>query len=290
MMVRSTLNDISNNLERLQRSQTQVSTGKAFTRASQNPDAANGAMTARKELRQTEQRERALEDAKSWTSAADIQLTAANSAAERVRELGVQAVNPSTLSSPAARAGIAAEIRSLRTEILGAANSDLGGKPLFAGTAAGPAYDAAGSYIGNNGAIVRDVSSTYSMTINATGTQVFGDDTALGGNIFAVLDRMATAVEAADVNAIAAEQALLETRLSALRDASSNVGVNSASVERMLERNSDDKLRLNERVSKLEDVNLVDALVQVKTDETAYQASLQVVSKILPLSLLDYMR
>ena len=55
-------------------------------------------------------------------------------------------------------------------------------------------------------------------------------------------------------------------------------------------RAQDDELRLRTLLSEAEDVDIVEALVTAKSQENAYQAALQVAAKIIPMSLLDFLR
>ena len=55
-------------------------------------------------------------------------------------------------------------------------------------------------------------------------------------------------------------------------------------------RAEDSKLLLTTQLSEVEDVDVVEALITAKAQENSYQASLQVAAKILPPSLLDYLR
>ena len=49
-------------------------------------------------------------------------------------------------------------------------------------------------------------------------------------------------------------------------------------------------LRLRDQLSNIEDVDPATAILTEKMQENSYQAALQVAAKILPMSLLDFLR
>ena len=212
MMVRSTLRDLSSSLGRLQATQTRLSTGKQLTKASDDPTVAADAMSLRRQLERSSQRTRALNDADGWLGAADSALTAGLDRLARAKEIAVRAANTGALPDANARLALATEIRSIREDLIGLANSTVGGRSIFNGTATGPAYDAAGTYLGNTASVVRDVAPKTTVAVNLTGPQIFGVGGGPVGNVFEVLDRLANAVAAGDSSAIATEHANLDAR------------------------------------------------------------------------------
>lgn len=290
MMVNSTLRDLSLNLSRLQETQTKLSTGKELTRASVNPGAAATAMGMRQDLRRTDQRMRSLDDAQGWLSTADNALTSGLTSLARAKELAVRGATTGAMGDPVARNAVGAEIRSVRAELLALANSSYGDRSVFNGSASGPAYDANGAYLGNDAAVVRDVASSTSITVNVTGPTAFGTAGGPVGNVFEVLDRLATAVENGDDAAIALEQTNLAGATSQMGQAVTQVGTRSARLEDIKNRLETDQQTLKTNLSQVEDVDIVDALIRSKAEENSYQATLQVAAKILPATLLDYLR
>jgi flagellar hook-associated protein 3 FlgL len=291
MMVNSTLRDLSLNLSRLQETQTKMSTGKELTRASVNPGATAAAMGMRQDLRRTDQRMRSLDDANGWLSAADTALTSGLTALGRAKELAVRGANTGGTADPVARQAIASELRSVREEMLALANTAYGDRSVFGGTVAGPAYDATtGAHLGNTASVVRDVAPSTTVTVNVSGPSAFGTTGGPVGSVFEVLDRLATAVENGDDAAIATEQTNLAAATSQLGRAATEVGTRAARLADIAERLATDKQMLTTNLSQVEDVDIVDALIRSKAQETSYQATLQVAAKVLPGSLLDYLR
>ncbi len=290
MMLRSTLRDLSQGLSRLQETQTKLATGKQITRPSADPGGTSSAMGMRQDLRRAEQRSRSLNDAQGWLETADVALTSALDSLGRAKEITVRATNTGALGDPVARQALATEVRSLRSEMLALANSTYGSRSIFNGTADGAAYDATGVYQGNDASIVRDVAPSTSIAVNLTGPQVFGTAGGAVGDVFETLDRLANAIAAGDVTAMATEHTNLDSFRTGVGAATVEIGTRSARLADAKTRSEDSRLLMTTQLSEVEDVDIVDALITAKAQESSYQASLQVAAKILPPSLLDYLR
>ncbi|HWM20026.1 MAG TPA: flagellar hook-associated protein FlgL [Ilumatobacteraceae bacterium] len=291
MMVRSTLRDLNLSYARLARTQEQLSSGRALVRASDEPSVAADAMRLRALTRRSEQYARSLDDAHGLLGSADGALTSSLEVLGRAKELAVRAGNSGGLSDPGARAAIAIEIRSIRDDLVALANTRHGDRSVFAGNASGAAYNpTTGSYTGDAGAVRRDVAANTSVQVNVTGPEAFGVEGGPVGNVFEVLERMAQAVANADGTALATEHANLDVATARLGVATVQIGSRAARMNEIQVRAEDDQLRLRTLLSEAEDVDIVEALVNAKAQENAYQAALQVAAKIIPMSLLDYLR
>lgn len=290
MVLRSTLRDLSLGLSRLQEQQTKLSTGKEITRPSANPTATSSAMSMRQDLRRADQRLRSLNDAQGWLQTADATLTSSLTAIGRAKEIAVRAANTGGIGDPAARNALATEVRSVRSELIALANTTYGERSIFNGTATGGAYDPNGVYGGNSARIIRDVAPSTSIEVNLTGPEIFGTAGGPVGDMFEVLDRLATAISNGDNAAMAAERTNLDAATSRVSAATVEVGTRSARLEEAKTRAEDNQLLLRTRLSEVEDVDIVETLIRVKAEEGSYQATLQAAAKILPPSLLDYLR
>jgi len=290
MMVRSTLRDLSSGLRRMQHTQAQLSSGRQMIRASDDPTGASIAMDLRVQLNRAAQRERSLIDAQGWLDTADATMSNGLDRLVRAKEIAVRASSTGGLSDPTARAGMATEIDAIREDLLALANTKYGDRSLFNGTADGVTYSAAGLYLGNSASIVRDVAPQTNLRVNATGPEIFGAEGGPVGNMFQVLDRLSAAISAGDEAAIATEHTNLMAATERMSAATVDIGSRAARVLDLKERADDETLRLTSQLSEIEEVDVVEAIVKSKAQETAYQAALQVTAKILPPSLLDYLR
>lgn len=290
MMLRSSLRDLNGSLTRLQQSQTELSTGRLVRKPSDDPTKATQAMSLRGQSRVADQRQRAAEDASGWLDTAGSVLMNSLDLMDRVKELTVSASN-SGANTPQARSAIALEVRSLRDEMMAIANTKYIDRPIFNGTASGQAYDpSTGAYLGNDAAIVREVAPGTTVNVNMTGEAVFGSQSAPEGDLFAVLDRLATAIQNGDNAAIATEHQNTDDARLHLTEVVGQLGAKAKRVEDIRARNDQQKERLLQSLSEVEDADLAESLIAVKARENAYNAALQAAAKVIPPSLVDYLR
>jgi flagellar hook-associated protein 3 FlgL len=289
MMVGSTLRDLNRSLGRLQTSQRQLATGKRLNQASDDPTAATGAMQIRKQLNLAAQRSRALDDARGWLQTADSALTSGLDMLSRAKQIAVEAANTGATIDPGRRAALATELRSLRDDLIGVANTTYGTRSVFAGSAAGPAYSPAGAFVGNSAIVVRDVAAGTAMAISSPGPQVFGVPGGSVGDMFEVLDRLATAVATGNDAAIATEHANLDAATSTMSAAAADIGTRSARLDTIEAHALSGAEQLEQQLSAIVDADPASTIVTEKAQENAYQAALMAAARILPPSLLDYL-
>lgn len=84
--------------------------------------------------------------------------------------------------------------------------------------------------------------------------------------------------------------ARLDDDLQRVMELHTEVGARTNRVTYTKEKHENITLNLKETLSRVEDIDMVEAIIQMTEMETAYQASLQVGAKIMQLSLLDFLR
>ncbi|MEM9200536.1 MAG: flagellar hook-associated protein FlgL [Actinomycetota bacterium] len=283
-------NDLSVVSKRLADIQRQVASGKTLQRASDEPSAALESLRYRRSLRTYGQYERNLTDARNWLGNADTAMEAMDNRLSRVQELTIQADNGSL--SPAARTAISTELRSVADEMLGLMNSDHLGRPLFGGNVGGSeAYDDAGAYLGDNGVVERTISSGSAFQVNVTGPDAFGADNPadpLNGNIVEMVRRIADDVDAG----VQVQDTLdnIDAAQTRLHSAQATLGARLSSIEKLESRNLETTTDLRSSLSRTEDVDLTEAILELTSQEAAYTAALNVSGRLLSNSLLDFIR
>lgn len=290
MVMSATLTDLNRSLGRLQDSQTTLSSGRILRRPSDDPAGASSAMLLRSQIRRSEQHGSARDDAAGWLGAADNVLVAGMDIMSRVKSIAVAAGNTGAAGDAQTRQPLAQEIGHLREELLSIANTQHLGRPVFGGTSGGDAYDAAGVYLGDGATIQREIAAGTTITVNIGGQAVFGDQTAPEGDLFAILERMQTAILAGDTAALATEHARFDDKATQFSSAAADIGSRAARVERVATRAELTEQNLREALSQIEDSDYAEALISVQASENAYNAALSAAAKVIPPSLLDFMR
>src|SRR4051794_11633223 len=191
-VARFTIDGLQSNLSKLQRLQGKLSTGKEINKPSDGPSQTIAALHFRSDIRRADQYARNSQDGLSWLGLADSTLTSMLDQVRRARDLTLSGTNASM--SVEERSAMAAEIDTIRDGLIGQANTDYLGHPIFAGTYSNPtgttvAFDTNGVYQGDSGVVYRNVGKGTQVAVNVIGPQVFGTGAA---NLFAVLSQISS--------------------------------------------------------------------------------------------------
>lgn len=290
MMATNSLRRLSSRLASYERAQTQIATGRRFELASEDVGASVRAQSLRAGMRAREQEARNAADARSWLDIADAQLQGAVEGIQRVREL---AVRGATTLSAEEGAALAAEVEGVKAELLGIANFSYRNRPLFAGTAAGPAVTEAGGvygYNGDAGAIERRVGEHDVVQVNISAARAFGFDRGAGQDVFSQLDALATALRAGDSATVGSMLPALDGGRDDLTTALATVGTRTNWVDSALARSDSTLQAMRVELSQVQDVDIAEAIMDLQIQEVAYQATLQAVARALPPSLASFLR
>lgn len=131
MLSKSFLWDVNKNLERLEKSQKQITSGKQIQVASDDPVKAARILKMRSYVSEAEQLQKNAEDAASWLEFCDTALKSMGETIGDIDELITQAANETY--SEEDLASIKAEITELKNGLLDLGNSSYNGRYVFAG-------------------------------------------------------------------------------------------------------------------------------------------------------------
>lgn len=285
------LQGITASYSRLAVAQEQVITGRRVNRVSDDPADAVASIINRSVLKRYEQYDRNASEAESWMLASDAALSDASKNLASVRSLVVQSGGA---VDAVGRKAIADEIRAIKTSLIGVANAAKSGRPIFAGTEpATSAYDSNGTFLGNTEQIVIPVLDSVAFRVNRTGPEVFGTHNAAdptAGDVFQLLDEIANGIEAGTDGTIATGLTKIDEALERISSAQVEMGTRAAQLEEISATIDSQKVSISTTISKKEDVDAAEAIMNYQTRLTAYEASLAVGSKVLQPSLLDFLR
>lgn len=282
-MARKVTSNMQRSIAKLERLQEQISSNRQINRPSDSPVGTVAALRLRAELGRNEQIDRNLDDATAWLATADEALTAMADQINRVRDLAIQANNGAL--GQVERDAIAAEVRQLREGLLGLANSKYLDRAVFAGTATGLTYDTAGTFIGQAATIERTIAPGVRVQVNLDAEAVFGP---AGADLFSVITNLATAIST-NTN-IDGELANLDASTRTMQQGLAEVGARMKRITTMQDRASASGISLRQSLSQVEDVDLPKAIMEMRIQETAYQAALQTTARVIQPSLVDFLR
>ncbi len=279
-------------LERVQRVQTQVGTGKAVTRWSDDAPAATAAERYRSEEADWTSFQRSATDAQGWLGTADGTLQSMSSLMTRAKGLAVSAISGGL--SDESRKAIADELDQIRTEMRDLGNTSHLGRSLFGGFGAQAlTTDADGTirYTGDAGQVARQVSPTITLGVNVTGAPGGDDLFGFGSqDVFTVLGTLSAAVRNDDSATVAATQGALQDRHSSILHGLAKVGSTTNRVDSAYDAGSVALTDLASRRSQLEDVDMAKAVLEMSSAQAGYSAALGAASRANLPSLADFLK
>ena len=280
---------MEDNLNRMTQLQEKMATGKQINRPSDSPITTVSAMQYRSDIRRNEQFSRNANDGLNWLGIADETLTGLMSTVGRVRELVIRGKNASM--GPSERSNIAAEIRTLKDTLVGLANVKYLDRPIFAGNEqVEVSYDDAGSFVGSTGdTIERRVGPNMKVRVNVTGPEVFGVENGTDGNLFEVIQKIATDL-VNNPTALDNDLELIDQRVTAIQNQLGAIGARYNQVEGMRDRAEGTNITLTNGLSEIENIDLPRTIVDLQLQEVAYQSALAATARVIQPSLVDFLR
>lgn len=298
--------------------QEQLSDGKLVHRPSDDPVRAIRSLRLNTDLMSNDQYVQNAKDAQSWMNQTDSSLGGMGNIMQKARELVIDSVssNPSIAYTTAAK-----EMDGLINQAIELANAQNGDRYIFAGqqdkVVGGPferkTITIAGTptevvvYKGDDNKLSMRVQpgapSPNQDSVNVTGEDVFGPMTTVQDSVTNDIYTISTSFR--DLLAIkeqlesgAPDQIYMSTtaltNIDAANDrvllAQTNIGARMAAYEmsqNLLEKNY---VTISENVAANDDVDLAKLTIDFKNSENIYNAALAVGAKIMPQSLVDFLR
>ncbi|MFA0736478.1 flagellar hook-associated protein FlgL [Fervidibacter sp.] len=289
ILARQAVHFINLNADVINRSLERLGTGRRINRAYEDPPGTVLSMRLQSDIASVEGDYRRLEQALPYIQAADTALQQVISVLQRSRELVLMASNDTLTADQ--RSAIANEMVGLRDELLQIANTKVGDRFLFAGSAilTKPfAIDADGNatYQGDSDQLVVALSNGERVAVTLDGRQIFQG----AEDLFAVFKDAISALRNDDVNALR-EQILprLDATLSQVLRVSAIYGAQANRVERTMSTFLTQETSLRMALSPVLDADIAEETTTYQLRQTTLQATLFAVSRILPTSLLEFM-
>ena len=283
MIVDTTLNNLLNSTERLLELQEAVSSGKRINKPSDDPIGMGKVLNYRTDLSSIDQYERNIGQGKSWLTQTESVLTEIYNILVDAQELAI--AEASDTANADTRTIAAEEISNIYDQMLALANQELGGSYIFSGyKTQTEAFAADGTYNGDTGAISLATGQNSTVQINLTGDDVFETT-----NIFDVLDDLKTALENNDVEGIQDQLNGLSSSIDHINAKTAEVGSRINQFETAENIFANLKLNLQEMLSETEDADIVQAAVDLASQQTIYEAALMSSAEIMQMSIVNFL-
>ena len=271
-----------------------VASGKRINNLSDDPIGLVQVLSLRESLANIDQMARNVSTARNWLDGGETAIGSVKEIITDMKTLAIQMANGTVGVDE--RSAAAAQVQGTLEQIVSLANTQVNGQYIFAGTKTdtkpfGIDRDGNGNptgvtYSGNDTPFTIKIGKNTTLEAGHDGEALFGNG---ASGIFKTLIDFKSSLEANDVTGI--EQAMddLDTDLDDMISATSAIGTKGVRLdvkEKILE---DLKLTYTERRSQLEDADILEAISDVKSRETAYQAALASSAKVMRMSLVDYL-
>lgn len=298
MMNSQMMLNLNRNAQKMNNTQLQLATGMKINKPSDDPVGITYSLRYRAELASNEQYQKNVDNAISWLEFNDTVLDQAGSVLQKVRELSVQAATGSNPQS--ALDSIKEEMSQLKEQLIDISNSTLNGKYVFNGqeydkkpyvfpsNADGTSDTSGAAGISTDtGNIQYMVGDSVQLSINVTGTEVFGSGQ---DSVFVLMDRISSALTNGEYDKISGELDNIDSRMNQILSTRAEVGAKTNRIELMQSRLGDLEFNLTDLQSKTEDANYAELIMISKIQENIYNASLSAGAKIIQPSLVDFLR
>ena len=294
----SALMYISSAGNRLAEAQLRAVSGKRINKSSDDVPGTNNAMSLRSSIKSYEQY------ASNITTSKPLLTTTMNAANEltqitrSVRDIAVAAANPDYTGTT--RQSYLNQLDNLMSQMVDVAKTKHNDQNIFSGTASStvpildnpnkdpdtgiPPYIYQGSVSHRNVKVLPWVD----LPVNVSGNDMFGfgaTNSNDGSDVFSMITKLKNAIEGGKSEDISSQITNIDRNYDNILTWSSRLGSWSARMESATTTLEDTKVRLQQMLSDTEDIDLTQAVVDLKTQENVYQTAISVTQRILQMSL-----
>jgi flagellar hook-associated protein 3 FlgL len=280
---------------RINRAQTQITSGRRINVASDSPDEISRLLQIRSELAVNELARRNLGRLQTEVDGAEQALQHAVQLSERVRVLGAQGATG--ILTAADRATIGFEVGTILEQLVNLASTAVEGRYIFSGDADQTAAytidldldNPFSDYQGSESSRMAQHPGGTRFAVARTAEEIF-DGGGGGASIFDAVNQLRLALRNDDEDAIQEAVAGLTPALRHLNDKLAVYGALQNQVQEAHDYANRQQIRLEQQVSELEDADLTQAILELNDAQFHQQAALGSEGKRLKTSLFDYLR
>jgi flagellar hook-associated protein 3 FlgL len=307
MLFRSALSELADLRARMADTQERASTGRQINRPSDDPAGAARIQLLESALAALSNFERTISGTRARVAAAETSVANASATLIRARELAISGANGTLDAST--RAQLAAEVEGLHASLVSEGNARFAQGHVFAGFASSTApFAVAGSFgtpppaspvvsfAGDSNEIQVDIEDGVRVEASFDGRRIFMGDADGDGfpdagreDSFQVLADLRDALMLDDQVAIAAVLPRIDAALDQFQSERTRIGAVESRLQAAEQRISSRTVELETHLSNVRDADLAEIVTTLTREETALTASLQVMSRLMPPTLMDFL-
>lgn len=283
--------DIGKITERLTSKNSQIASGKIYRRPSDAPVALTHALPVRSSLSITKQVQRNIVYGRGWISTTEDVLHQVQERLTRARSLAIQGANDTQNSTT--RRSMAEEVKGILEELVSLGNTRFGGRYIFGGTMTRGYDQGEGPFnLGQDGQVLyRGNGNSFEVTVADGLTKAInidGDTAFMQGGVFDSISKLYNSLVSDSQPDIEASIGSIDKALKHINIQIAKAGSMSGSLSRYESISENNEITDRERLSEIEDIDIVEAAADLSQLQTSYQASLAASSKIMRLTLADF--
>lgn len=297
MMVNNMLNNLSRNLERMNKYSDQMNTGKKIQVPSDDPVVAARALKLRTDVAQVGQYQKNVKDSMSWMEVTESALDNMGELLKRAKDLALQA-STGTVSDKD-REIIGKEVTQLKEQLIQLSNTTYAGRYVFSGLKTDTKLlDDNGNYlIGLDPAkdnMNIQIGIADDIQINIVGSQLYGSTGVVTAGTVApmvnTLKNLETALTTNNSTNIASAVTLIENDFRKVIQTRADIGARYNRLELTENRLETDEYNFTKLMSTNEDADMSEVIMNLKQEENVYKASLSGGARVIQPSLVDFLR
>lgn len=291
------LSSLNKSLERQNSIQEQLSDGKAIHRPSDDPVKAIRSLRFNSNLTQNEQFTQNLKDAQSWMQTTDGVMSDLSSIMTNIKELVVSASNGTNPQDAVQTTG--KSVDNLINQIITLGNTKIGDRYVFSGQMDKTQPFARNgdviTFSGDNGKISMPIQPGAATptrdSINLTGVDVFGaGGTEILNHLIEIKQHLdsGTTVDQAWLSNTGLQY--LDTDHASVLQAQTELGTRMSAYDMALNIMGNQNIIITSDVAANEDLDIPRAIIDFKNSENIYKTALSVGARIMPPSLVDFLK
>ncbi len=297
MLINNMMQNLSNNLLRTQKYFNQLASGKKISLPSDDPIVASKALKLRTDVAEINQYKRNTDDALAWMDITESTLNQMTELIHRAKELTNQAANGTNTDEDTLK--IREEIAELKHQLISLGNATYAGRYIFSGYKTDkPLLNDDGTFninVENSEQIKFEIGIGDVININVPGSDLFNRTTteATAGSkseFVDTFDKIISAMESDDKDMLSSLLGDLDDELNNLLRVRAGLGARVNRVEFTAGRLEDDNISFTRLMSKNEDVDIAEAIMNLQNEENVYRASLATGARVIQPSLIDFLK
>lgn len=299
-MSQSFLSNLNKNSNKVFKYQEQLSSMNQINRPSDDPLKASKILDLKNELKQNDQYKTTINDSIDFTNVQDAALGSATNSLQRISTLTQQAANGTY--NAADRQAIKSEIENEVGTMMDALNTSFGGRYVFGGQRSGEKpftinndggnfaiiYSGEGDTV--NGNVSREIAQGVTVDLQTDGRPLFEPESGVG-NMSELFNDLFTALDDNDTEALGGDVLQnIETTMNNTVNMRTNIGAIYNRLSAAKGRNESEYLSMETTLSTNQDIDLAETYMNYTMEMTAYQAAMNMGTKILQTNIMDYVR